>query len=238
MLRYERIIVFDIETTGLNHYVDKVIEFGGVVLRKNPEGKKFIISEEVQMIINPGRPITEDITKITGITNEMIQAEGVAYPIFQEKMVEMFTDTGEPTLIMAYNTQFDMSFIQKELNKTRGTVELVTFDMIDILTMYRDGFPYPHKLIDAITELGLGAKVVNSHRALDDAKAAWEVFKAIYVRPMTYGVKTYEPMQYLNAIGYKTKYGINGIKFPQCNYHGVTNKKYCVVEKQLRSMVE
>lgn len=238
MLRYDKIIIVDLETTGLDHYVDKIIEFGAVVLHKEPTGRKFVVTKEIQEIVNPGHPITAEITGITGITNDMIREQGIAYSEFGFILEDLFVNTNERTLLMAYNTQFDYSFIQVSLNKFRGKVEILPHDMIDVLTMYRDGHEFPHKLINAITELGLAGKVVNSHRAYDDALAAWEVFKALYVKPMTYGVKTYQPMQYLNAIGYKAKYGINGVKFPQCNYHGITNKKFCVVEKQLRSMVE
>lgn len=45
--------------------------------------------------------------------------------------------------------------------------------------MYRDRRDYPHKLSDAITAYGLEDQAVNSHRAVDDARAAAVLLEAM-----------------------------------------------------------
>ena len=64
MITYERIIVFDLETSGLDFKKDRIIEFGAVILEKN-ENDKFVEVSTINKLVNPGFKISEKITELT-----------------------------------------------------------------------------------------------------------------------------------------------------------------------------
>ena len=58
------IAALDVETTGLNDDVDTIIEIAVVHMRAGEVEDRFC------SLVNPGRPIPEDSTRITGITDD------------------------------------------------------------------------------------------------------------------------------------------------------------------------
>ena len=76
-------------------------------------------------------------------------------------------------------------------------------DKLDLLTVYKDRRPFPHRLCNAIDAYGLSGKVVNSHRAIDDVLATVAVMEAM--------VAEQDDLEcYVNLFGYNPKYGIDG----------------------------
>ena len=62
----QEIVCFDIETTGLNRKYEVIIEIGAVVL-KNGE-----ITDRFNTFVSPGRILSPEIIRLTGITDEML----------------------------------------------------------------------------------------------------------------------------------------------------------------------
>lgn len=91
---------------------------------------------------------------------------------------------------------------------------------LDTLTVYKDRAAYPHKLEAAIEHYGLSESVQNSHRAIDDVLALYEVAKA-----MTAERDDLE--DYIDLIGYNPKYGITGRKPRQLTYLPQSYKLGC-----------
>lgn len=84
-------------------------------------------------------------------------------------------------------------------------------DWLDSLTVYKDRRPYPHKLANAILAYELEDKVQNSHRAIDDALALFEVLKAMDEERDDLG-------SYVNLFGYNPKYGVSGRRITGVRY--------------------
>ena len=107
------------------------------------------------------------------------------------------------TLLLAYNAHFDLSFLFYLLSRSGDLSALKGKDKLDLLTVYKDRRPYPHKLCNAIEAYNLSGQVVNSHRAIDDVLATVAVMEAM-------GREKDDLARYLNLFGYNPKYGISG----------------------------
>ena len=59
-------VAFDLETTGLSHKTDEITEIGAAIYR---DGE---IVDQFQTFVNPGRPLTQQIIDLTGITDDML----------------------------------------------------------------------------------------------------------------------------------------------------------------------
>ena len=198
--RYDKLMVFDTETTGLSYSRDEIIQFSAVVLRQQ-DGKAAVTQEYDELItLSPGGFVPETIVKLTGITDQDIRERGIPKTRLCCDVARMLEGN---TLILAYNAHFDLSFLFYLLLRDGDISILKGKDKLDLLTVYRDRHSYPHKLKDAIDIYGLGDKVQNSHRAIDDVLATVEVMKAM-------AQEKDDLEQYINLFGYNPKYGIGG----------------------------
>lgn len=211
------IIVFDVETTGLNYRFDSVIEFGGIkVTEKNGSAQ---VVEETDLLIRlpEGRRLGAEITRLTGITPGMLDQNGVEPRYAAEAISDMLSTPD--TLLVAYNAQFDLCFLYRFLEQYKCEECLKGVKMLDALTIYKDRRPYPHKLCDAVESYHLNGQ--NTHRAIDDARATWELLCAMQ--------EEYADLErYINLFGYHPKYGVSGPRISSVTYRAQgfnSNKK-------------
>ena len=115
--------------------------------------------------------------------------------------------TASGGLRIAHNAQFDACFLRGLL---RGA-KVGRIDWLDSLTVYKDRRPYPHKLANAILAYELEDKVQNSHRAIDDVLALFEVLKAM-------DDERDDLAAYVNLFGYNPKYGVSGRRIVGVRY--------------------
>lgn len=197
---YDKLVLLDTETTGLDYQRDEIIEFSAVVLGKS--GEKLTVLEEYDELVtlSPGGSIPPKIQELTGITNEDMAARGIPKKVLCGDIARMLTGNA---LILAYNAHFDLSFLYYLLLRDGDPTILRGKDKLDVLTVYKDRHSYPHKLCNAIDVYSLSGKVVNSHRAIDDVLATVEVLKAMEAEKS-------DLLCYVNLFGYNPKYGISG----------------------------
>lgn len=171
--QFDRIVVFDTETTGIEFGRDEIIELGAAAF--SAEGETDCM--DLLLRLSPGRTLPPFITQLTGITEEQLEQEGVEKADACEAFCNLLGG-GERTLLAAYNAQFDLNFLYHFLRPFGRADVLRAPRFLDVLTVYRDRRDYPHKLNDAITAYGLEDQAVNSHRAVDDARAAAVLLEA------------------------------------------------------------
>ena len=198
--KYDKLFLFDTETTGLIYNRDEIIEFAAVVLEK-VDGQVVVTAEYDELItLSPRGFVPPQIEALTGISNQDIRERGIPKTRVCCDIARMVSGN---TLLLAYNAHFDLSFLFYLLLRHGDPTILKGKDKLDLLTVYKDRRSYPHKLCHAIEAYGLSGKVVNSHRAVDDVLATVEVMKAMEAEKD-------DLCRYLNLFGYNPKYGISG----------------------------
>ena len=198
--KYDRLFLFDTETTGLDFSRDEIIEFAAVVVEQK-NGVPTVIEEYDELItLSPGGFVPANIVELTGITNEDIRERGIPKTRLCCDIARMIQGN---TLLLAYNAHFDLSFLYYLLLRHGDPMILKGKDKLDLLTVYKDRHPYPHKLCNAIEVYGLSGKVCNSHRAVDDVLATVAVMEEMEREQD-------DLMRYVNLFGYNPKYGVDG----------------------------
>ncbi|KGG80843.1 DNA polymerase III PolC [Caloranaerobacter azorensis H53214] len=155
-------VVFDIETTGLSPFNDKITEIGAVKIKGNQ------IIDRFSQLINPEIEIPEKIVKLTGINNEMVADKPTI-----EEVLPKFLDFINGCVLVAHNASFDVSFIRVNCNKYGFKL---ANPILDTLELSRNLFPNlkSHKL--NVLAKHLNVKLENHHRAVDDSEATAKIF--------------------------------------------------------------
>ena len=198
--KYDRLVLFDTETTGLRFDRDEIIEFAAVVVER-VQGIPQVTEQYDELVaLSPGGFVPPQIQQLTGITNEDLAERGIPKTRLCEDIARML---GGNTLLLAYNAHFDLSFLFYLLLRSGDPGILKGKDKLDLLTVYKDRHSYPHKLCNAIEVYGLADKVVNSHRAVDDVLATVAVMEQMEQ-------ERDDLVDYVNLFGYNPKYGVSG----------------------------
>ena len=161
-----REIVLDTETTGLSfEFGDRIIEVGCVELYNHiPTGKT------LQFFCNVQKKISEEASKIHGITNEFLKP----HPTFKENANKLINFVKDDTLVI-HNASFDMGFINNEL-KIIGIPELKN-KIIDTVSLARKKLNTRIANLDYLCrrfEIDLSARKL--HGALLDSHLLAEVY--------------------------------------------------------------
>ena len=198
--KYDRLVLFDTETTGLQYSRDEIIEFAAVVVEP-VDGVPRIVREYDELVaLSPGSFVPPKIEQLTGISTQVLRERGLPKTRICRDIAQLIQGN---TLLLAYNAHFDLSFLFYLLLRHGDPAILKGKDKLDLLTVYKDRRPYPHKLCSAIEAYGLTGKVVNSHRAVDDVIATVAVMEAKEEEEN-------DLLNYVNLFGYNPKYGIEG----------------------------
>lgn len=155
------VVVFDIETTGLEATKCEIIEIGAVKLHK---GK---ITETFETLIKPNSHIPSEITDLTGIDDDMVADS----PNLRQVMPDFYKFC-YGTTIMAYNIDFDYKFISIHGKKLGYIFDNKQIDVLYLARAFVVGLKN-FKLSTVCKKLGVSLE--NAHRAVHDAMATAEV---------------------------------------------------------------
>ncbi|MCD1147296.1 type I-E CRISPR-associated endoribonuclease Cas2e [Peptoniphilus sp. KCTC 25270] len=159
-------IILDIETSGLDEIKNSIIEVG--CIRKN-RGER----EEYQSYVKTKEILSEDIVKLTGITNEILEKEGKSLEIVLEELLD-FMGQGE---IIGYGIPFDIRFINQALqNDGKPRIKNKAKDLIKQVKREQSCLGN-YKLETVLKQYGIEKEV--PHRALEDAKLIEELWEKL-----------------------------------------------------------
>lgn len=156
-------VVFDIETTGLDSLSNEIIEIGALKVK---DGK---VVDTFDHLIKPSHPISDFITNLTGITNEMVEtAETI------EEVLTQFINFIGDNILMGHNVNFDINFVYDHAEKYNN--HILNNDFIDTLRLARKLLPElsHHRLSDLADYYNIDK--TGHHRALKDVEMTLEVY--------------------------------------------------------------
>jgi DNA polymerase III epsilon subunit family exonuclease len=155
--------IVDLETTGGSPGSSKITEIGAVRV----EGLR--ITDRFATLVDPGRPIPETITRLTGISDAMVAGQpeiGAA--------LDDFVAFARDDVLVAHNAPFDLRFLTYERRRTAG--RYFTQPWLDTLTLARRllAGTVPRHDLGTLAEWA-DTQVRPEHRALPDAEATAEL---------------------------------------------------------------
>lgn len=178
-------VVLDIETAGYTPGGDHITEVGAIKVR---DGK---IIDTYSQLINPREPLPYFITRLTGITNEMVAHK----PIFAEIAKECYAFL-ENEIIVGHNVHFDINFMYD--NFIKNDIHLKN-DFVDLLRISRRLSPHlkNHKLGTVASSLGVSYE--GAHRALEDSKITYACFEKYRQKIIEEGIQLKGPILKRNS---------------------------------------
>lgn len=212
--KYAAVVFFDTETSGLDADSCQIIELAAIRVEQTQYGTLRMAGHaDIFVKLPEGQKIPEKIVELTGITDELLEAEGVTEAEAAATFTDLIRNDKGRVLLVAHNAQFDLLFAKAMLWRHKGDGEemLEAADYLDSLTVYKDRRAYPHKLANAIAAYKLEDKVQNTHRAIDDVAALFEVVKAM-------DNERADLLNYVNLFGYNARYGVSGYRIPGVKY--------------------
>lgn len=159
-------VALDLETTGLNPKLEKIIEVGALRVEDGRE------TGRLSVFVNPGRFLEPRITELTGITDEMLSGA----PLMGDVIGEIMEFMGDLPLL-GHRILFDYSFLKRAAVNAGYSFER---EGIDTLTLCRRFMPADEK-----KNLGNACRFFHietgtAHRALSDAAAAHGLFLRLF----------------------------------------------------------
>ena len=155
--------IIDVETSGGDPRRDRLTEIA--VYRH--DGERVI--DSFTSLINPGQPIPEFITRITGIDNDMVRDAPPFYEVAR-RIVEIT----EGAVFVAHNVRFDYSFVQKEYRQLGYTFSRQQVCTLKLSRKLLPGLP-SYSLKNLCLHLGIPNEA--RHRAFGDAAATVRLFE-------------------------------------------------------------
>lgn len=149
-------ISIDLETTGLNPRLDRIIEVGAVKIEKGR------VTDTFSTFVNPGRKLEERITELTGIRDEDLSDA----PYIEEILPGLFSFL-EELPFLGHSILFDFSFLKKAAVDRRIPFEKNAVDTLKIARKYLAELE--HRSLDYLC--GYYGIPHQAHRALEDARA-------------------------------------------------------------------
>ena len=162
------LVVFDLETTGLDSDVDRIIEIGAIKLKGMQPVDQF------STLVKADIELTDDITKITGITQDMLEGQPSI-----DTVLPKFLEFIEGGLLVAHNAEFDLSMVRAACSRVGIDLEWPTFCT---LKMARELLPdLENKKLDTIAR-HYGLTFEARHRSVGDVKVTVGVLRNLMAK--------------------------------------------------------
>ena len=157
-------VIIDIETTGLSAETDGIIEIGAI---RVVNGK---IAEEYEQLICVDKKIPQNISALTGITQEQINENGKPIQEVLPSLIDFINDSE----VVGYNVDFDREFLLAQCDKLGMDITKVKFTDVMVTIKNKLKGMRSYKLESVAKRLGIKTK--QQHRALADCHLLYRVY--------------------------------------------------------------
>jgi len=186
-LEAAELVVFDLETTGLRAGSSRICEIGAQRVASLELGEAF------ETLVDPGVPLPPAISALTGIQPASLRGAPSV-----ELAVRRFLDFAGDAVLVAHNARFDLSFLDREVQRLTGC--RVAAPVVDTVWLAR-------RLLDGrVRRVGLaslahffGVASEPCHRALPDARATAEILVLLIGLAQERGATTVADLLELSA---------------------------------------
>jgi DNA polymerase-3 subunit epsilon len=154
--RSSPIVVFDLETTGLDSKTDRIIEIGA---QKILDGE---VIDQFSTLVHVDLTLSDEIQKLTGITPTML--EGMPKI---DSVMPSFLKFIESSILVAHNATFDLNFIKNECNRLHIDIEWPCFCTLKMAQELLEDLE--RKNLDSLAR-HYGLSFEARHRSIGDVK--------------------------------------------------------------------
>lgn len=162
------IVIFDFETTGLDVYRDRIIEIGAIKFENGQRVGDF------SYLIDPEIPLPDIITKITGITQDMVDGQPKIETVLPE-----FLQFIDKSILVAHNAEFDLNFLRQVAARQGYQIEYPCFCTLKMARLLLPDLE--SKNLDTLAkhyELTFAAR----HRSIGDCEVTGGVLSALLAK--------------------------------------------------------
>lgn len=189
--------VWDLETSGLDPFADRILEIGCKVI--HADGRE----ENRKWVLDHGIPISEEITRITGIDAVLIAAEGRDPRTCLIEFVEVLQLYGRECQVTHNGMRFDIAFLAAEAGRygvaiAKDLAGWLRDRVVDTAALYkarclglipRTGESHAdfatrvrglrYNVAHVCEQLGIATEGVTMHRALGDVELTTMIWRAL-----------------------------------------------------------
>lgn len=179
------IVFFDIESTGLNVIRDRIVQIA--LIKYFADGRD---PQELEMLINPGIPISQEAMDVHGITPDKLRNK----PGFKDVAQQLYDFIGNADLAGYNSDRFDVPMLMEELARAGIKLDMDVRKSIDVQKIFYKMEP---RTLQAALKLYCGKALEDAHDALADVRATVDVLKGQIIR--------YENVDHVDGDGFVTK---------------------------------
>jgi DNA polymerase-3 subunit epsilon len=160
------LVVFDLETTGLDSENDRIIEIGAIKINAHGD-----VLGEMSTLIATDRKLTPKIQQITGINDAMLVGKPAIEPIIRQ-----FLKFIEGSVLVAHNAEFDLGFIKAACRRQGVVIEWPTFCTLKLARQLLPNLE--RKNLDTLAA-HYGLQFEARHRSIGDVKVTIAVLREL-----------------------------------------------------------
>ena len=157
--------VIDLETTGINLAVDRIVELA--IVKVQPDGSRVM----KRKLVNPQMPIPKTSSDVHGITDDMVRDAPSFKQIANE--IRQFLDNCD---LAGYNSnRFDIPMLVEEFLRSGLEFDVTNRHLLDVQKLYHMMEP---RTLSAAYKFYCGKDLENAHSAEADAVATFEILES------------------------------------------------------------